>query len=147
MKKSKIIAAVLLLAMFSSLFTVAQVGQPAVNVSPTATEPEVIQEFTPDVQYVGGNETFINDMTSGYTIVADGALGDWAGAKGDTFGGITLWYGYDGSSLYVAAQWADSSFDDDVNLLNKTGMDENGSVWEVLPGADDMFAFGISSAR
>jgi hypothetical protein len=145
MKKSKIIAAVLLLAMFSSLFTVAQVGQPAVTVTPTATEPVEVQEFTPEVQYVGGNETYINDMSSGFTIVADGVLGDWAGAKGDTFGGITLWYGFDGSNLYVAAQWADSSFDDDVNLLNKTGMDENGSVWEVIPGADDMFAFGISS--
>jgi hypothetical protein len=132
--------------MFSSLFTVAQVGQPAV-MTQSATEPVETQDFTPEAkQYVGLNETYINDMT-GASISADGALGDWAGYVGDTFGGITLWYGYDASNFYVAAQWADSSFDDDVNLLNKTGKDENGSVFEVINGAEDMFAFGISSAK
>ena len=145
MKKSKIIAAVLLLAMFSSLFTVAQVGQPAINVTSTATEPIEIQEFTPEVEYVGTNESYINDLTA-YTIVADGALGDWAGAKHAVFNGIDLYFGYDASDFYVAAQWVDSSFDDEVNMWNKTGMDENGSVWEFLAGADDMFTFGISSA-
>ncbi|NHJ49865.1 MAG: hypothetical protein FK733_18880 [Asgard group archaeon] len=143
MKKSKIIAAVLLLAMFSSLFTVAQVGQPAIMTT-TASEPVEVQEFTPEVEYVGTNESFINDLTS-FTIVADGDLADWAGAKHAVFNGIDLYYGYDGSSFYVAAQWADTSFDDDVNLWNKTGLDENGSVWENLAGADDMFAFGITS--
>jgi hypothetical protein len=147
MKKSKIFVTVLLLAMFSSLFTVIDVDQPVINTITPSTKNHVdeITQFTTSKQYLGTNETYINNMTSGFSISIDGSISDWVGAKGETFGDITLWYGFDATHLMVAAQWADSSFDDDVNLWNKTGMDENGSVWEFLPGADDMFAFGIIS--
>jgi hypothetical protein len=139
MKKSKIFAAVILLAMFSSLFTVVNVGQLGItSVTGEAPVEDVTPIFTPNVQYLGANETYIQ-LVSGMT--QDGDLSDWAAYDHDVFNGVDLYLGYDATHVWVAAQWADTTYDwNTTNFVNKT--DTN--AWEILDGADDMLAIGFS---
>lgn len=139
MKKSKILAAVLLLAMFSSLFTVVNVGQLGVTTVTAETNP--IEDNTPTfnsnaIQYLGENETFIQTVSG---IAADGDLADWAAYDHAIINGVDLYLGYDGDNVYVAAQWADATWDNSTNFVNKTA-----TGWEILDGADDMLAIGFS---
>lgn len=139
MKKSKILAAVILLAMFSSLFTVVNVGQLGItSVSGEAPVEDVTPVYQPNaIQYLGENETFIQAVTG---MTQDGDLSDWATYAHGVFDGVDLYLGYDATHVWIAAQWADASYDwNTTNFVNKTG-----TGWEILDGADDMFAIGFS---
>ncbi|NHJ46602.1 MAG: hypothetical protein FK733_02325 [Asgard group archaeon] len=147
MKKSTVFTVVLLLVMFSSLFTIEYIGQPFIIASQAVIDTsDVISNFMSEtIQYVGENETYINNMTTGFSITIDGNLSDWDGAKHAEIYNTDIYFGYDSNYFYVAAQWDEESFDDDVSLWEKIGVDENGSVWEFIQGDDDQFAFGITS--
>ncbi len=145
MKRSKILAAVLLLAMFSSLFAVGTVTLPAQTGSASApTESEL---FTPDVMGdpMGDKGILAEDATA-YTLVADGDLAEWEGLSFEVFGGVNVSLVYDATYVYVALQWKDSTEDVTVGQWNKTGMINAALVdWQFVDGADDVIQIGFST--
>ncbi|NHJ41419.1 MAG: hypothetical protein FK731_15415 [Asgard group archaeon] len=139
MKKSKIFAAVLLLAMFSSLFTVVNSGQLGITVTgETSPVDDVAPTFTPNVQYLGANDTYIQAVTG---MTQDGDLSDWSGYAHDFINGVDLYLGYDATHVWIAAQWADATYDwNTTNFVNKTAT----NTYAIVDGADDMLAIGFS---
>jgi uncharacterized protein YfaT (DUF1175 family) len=147
MKKSKVFAAVLFVALFSSMFIVAQFStapSPVFAIGDIPVEEQIVA--SPELRPLGENGTMFVDMTSGYTITEDGDLADWVGADFEVFGGINLSVGYDATTVYVAAQWADATFDDDISHWNCTfnNLTSGDVTFDTLDGADDMFTFGFS---
>ncbi|MCF2144664.1 MAG: hypothetical protein K9W42_13280 [Candidatus Heimdallarchaeota archaeon] len=149
MKKSKIIAAILFLAMFSSIFVVAKTYKPIITTN-AITTPDISDEpsvepkaWTP--KPLGNKGIWIYNNTGGGAITLDGDLSDWATLPGDVFGGVTVYLAYDASNVYVACTWQDSTEDDALSHWNKTGMLNGSAVWEQLAGADDMLAIGFDN--
>ena len=145
MKKSKLLATVLLFAMFSSILTVVNFDSPASSSPVTPVTPVVTPEALGDP--LGTNGTMIVDV-SALTIVADGALADWVSTPFDIFNGVYTYVGYDSANVYVAVTWMDSSNDGDLSVWNKTGSTDDNStnaVWAEIEGADDMVAVGFSN--
>ncbi len=145
MKKSKILAAVLLLAMFSSVFTVGTVTLPAQTGSASApvTESEI---FTPDAMGDPmGNKGILADNATGHSFTADGDLADWVGMSFEMFGGVNVSLAFDATNVYIALQWKDTTYDVSVGQWNKTGMLNDTLVdWQFVNGADDVVQVGFS---
>lgn len=145
MKKSKLLATVLLFAMFSSLLTVVNFNSPASSSPVTPVAPVVTPEALGDP--MGDSGILIEDVTA-LTIVADGVLADWAATPFDRFGGVYTYVGYDATNVYVAVTWMDSSNDGVLSEWNKTGATKDNvthAVWADYDGADDMVAVGFSN--
>ncbi|MHA1213555.1 MAG: hypothetical protein ACTSSH_13990 [Candidatus Heimdallarchaeota archaeon] len=108
MKKSKILATVMLLVFFSSAFLVFNIQHPT---SGAIVAPEETLSVEPNAYVpvpLGDEGIWIIDLT-GETMVLDGSIADWttAGAAHDLFGGADTYIGYDATYVYVAAVWAD----------------------------------------
>ncbi|MHA1122606.1 MAG: hypothetical protein ACTSPC_07315, partial [Candidatus Heimdallarchaeota archaeon] len=134
MKKSKLLATVLLLTMFSSLITVVNLTSPASGSSENPVTSDVTPEALGDP--MGTKGIWIQDVNA-LTIVADGVLTDWALTPYDIFNGVYTYVGYDTANVYVAVTWMDSSNDGDLSLWNKTGgaaSNSSHAIWEELDG-------------
>ncbi len=147
MKKSKILAAVMLLAMFSSVFAVAITYGPTSGHSTTISDTELLDPKADATEW-GTKGIWMYDNTTGAAKVLDGDLADWAGTPHYNFNGVDTYLCFTGTHVYVAVQWVDSTDDDNtLSYWNKTGnMDDNvtHAVWEQLDGADDMLTVGFS---
>jgi hypothetical protein len=145
MKKSKILAAVLLLAMFSSVLTVVKFSSPVSGSSETPATPVVSPEALGDP--LGTKGVWLNDVTG--LITVDGALGDWATVPHAMCNGVDTYVGNDSTYAYVAVAWVDSSkFDGKVSEWNKTGAtldNVTNGAWVEYDGADDMVSVGFSN--
>ena len=145
MKKSKILAAVLLLAMFSSVLTVVKFSSPVSGSSETPATPVVSPEALG--QPLGEKGVWLNDVTG--LITVDGDLGDWATIPHAMCNGVDTYVGNDSTYAYVAVAWVDSSkFDGKVSEWNKTGatLDNiTNGAWVEYDGADDMVSVGFSN--
>jgi len=138
MKKSKILAVVMLLAMFSSVLTIVNINTPSASGYAPVTEDNSFEsDWVPAP--LGDKGILITDITA-ETITIDGDLSDWASVPYDYFGGVAVYLGFDGTDVYVAVEWADSSNDKVGSYWNKTGS----MTWEHLNGADDMITVGFS---
>jgi hypothetical protein len=140
MKKSKILAMLMLVAVFASAFSVATVTlSPAQFVA--ASAPTVIDEptvFTTDAKS-WDNGTYA--QTTAQTIVLDGNVSEWTDVIPETFGGAEVYLAFDGTNVYVAVVWADAVIDDQVSMWNKTDAEDG---FEALAGADDTVTVGFS---
>ena len=145
MKKSKILAAGLFLAMFSSIFAVAITNGPTSGYSSdTISDTELLN---PNATPWGAKGIWMIDNTTGAAKVIDGALDDWAGNPHDIFNGVDTYLCFTATYVYVAVQWADSKANNTASLWNKTGsMNDNTThaVYEQLDGEDDMVTVGFS---
>ena len=148
MKKSKLLATVLLFAMFSSLLTVGNYSSPA---SGSAIIP-ASSDVSPDAIVPGPMGTkgvWLQDV-SGETIFADGDLSDWGSTIHDVFNGVDVYIGYDSSDVYVGLAWEDSSRDGKLSEWNKTGSatldNATHGTYDQLAGADDMLAIGFTNS-
>ncbi|NHJ32524.1 MAG: hypothetical protein FK732_06660 [Asgard group archaeon] len=147
MKKSKILAAVMFIAMFSSLFTVANFSITPASVS------GALPSMTPDAigDPMGSKGVWVEDIT-GQTITIDGDLVDWDGfgARHEIFNGIDIYIGYDASNIYVALAWVDASHDMKLSEWNKTGHatldNATHGTYDQLDGATDMVAVGFTDS-
>jgi len=147
MKKSKILAAVLLLAMFSSVFGLATTGTTVQIGSSVADIPNTT--FTPDATGLGAplgdNGTWVADVTSS-PITFDSDYSDWAALPNYAiYGGINVSLAYDATYVYALISWKDTTNDIDVGRWNKTGnVNANYGEWAFLDGADDVLQIGFS---
>jgi len=147
MKKSKLLATVLLFAMFSSLLTVGNYSSPASGSAIIPASSDVSPEVIGDE--MGTKGVWLQDL-SGETIVADGDLSDWGSTIHDVFNGVDVYIGYDSSDVYVGLAWVDSTNDSKLSEWNKTGSDtldnETHGTYDQLAGADDMLAVGFTNS-
>ncbi len=144
MKKSKILAAVLLLTMFSSLFAVGTVTLPALTGSASAPDNNTL--ITPDVMGdpMGDKGILAEDATA-YTLVADGDLAEWDGLSFEVFAGVNVSLVYDATYVYIALQWKDTTEDVQIGQWNKTGMVNSLLAdWTFVDGADDVVQIGFA---
>jgi len=149
MKKSKIIAAIVLLAMFSSMFVVAKTH----NITIVANSSAPVVDEEPSVEPnaytgtpLGDKGIWIYNNTGGGAITIDGDLSDWASVPHDVFAGVTVYLAYDAVNVYVAVTWKDTTNDDEISHWNKTGMlNSTHAAWEQLLGADDMLSVGFDN--
>jgi hypothetical protein len=149
MKKSKLFAAVLLIAMFSSVFTVANFNTPVSGSTEIPTAPEA----TPDGalgDQLGTKGIWVANVTGTNTIIADGDPGDWTGVPGDVFNGVTTLIAYNKTHVSVGLIWVDSSNDMKISEWNKTGSatadNATHGTWDHLDGAVDMVAVGWTNS-
>jgi hypothetical protein len=142
MKKSTFFAAVLLVAMFSSVFTVVS-GNNAIIASGYAETPtpEDSSTITPDwtPKPLGSKGMYFENIT-GTSITIDGVFTDWATVEQARFGSIYLSVAFDDDYVYVYAKWADASHDTLAGKVNKT----NNNAWTVIPGSNDILSLGFS---
>ena len=153
MKKSKILGAVLLLAMFSSVFTIGVVTNPAQII--TASNPESPIADVSDEVYTGtplGNKGIYawNLTEDAVALTMDGDLDDWATIRNDTFSGVLVAIAFSDTDVYIALMWQDATFSDEVGYWNKTGdmnQTENPGMayWDYLAGAADMLNMGFTN--
>lgn len=145
MKKNKILAAVLLLAMFSSLFAVGTVTLPAQTGSASAPESTL---FTPDIMGdpMGDKGILAEDVSGSFTFSGDGELDEWVGLSFEIFSGVNVSLAYDATYVYIALQWKDTTEDVQIGQWNKTGMINSGLVdWTFIDGADDVIQVGFAT--
>ncbi|MCK5159211.1 MAG: hypothetical protein KAR08_08640, partial [Candidatus Heimdallarchaeota archaeon] len=143
MKKSKLLATVLLLTMFSSLITVVNFSSPTSGSSETPATPVASPEALGDP--MGTKGVLLTDVTG--LITVDGSIGDWITIDHDIFNGVDTYIGNDSTYVYVAVAWVDSSKDGKVSEWNKTGSTVDTAVngtWVEYDGADDMVSVGFS---
>ncbi|MFW9924057.1 MAG: PGF-CTERM sorting domain-containing protein [Candidatus Thorarchaeota archaeon] len=144
MNKSKILAAVMLLAMFSSLFSVATIVTPAqfsVASAPAAESSFVYPDYTPVP--LGEKGIWAANIADS-TITADGDLSDWVDIPFGIINGINVSLAYDSSYVYIALQWKDTAYDIAMGKWNKTGMITDTLVdWQFVDGADDVLLVGF----
>lgn len=147
MKKSKLLATVLLFAMFSSLLTVGNYSTPASGSAIVPASSDVSPEATGGP--MGNKGVWLQDV-SGETIAADGDLSDWGSTIHDIFNGVDVYIGYDTNDVYVGLAWVDSSRDGKLSEWNKTGSStlDNAThgTYDQLDGADDMLAVGFTNS-
>jgi len=147
MKKSKLLATVLLFAMFSSLLTVGNYSTPASGSAIIPASSDVSPEATGGP--MGTKGVWLQDV-SGETIFADGDLSDWGSTIHDVFNGVDVYIGYDSSDVYVGLAWVDSSRDGKLSEWNKTGSatldNATHGTYDQLAGADDMLAVGFTNS-
>ena len=144
MKKSKLLATVLLLTMFSSLITVVNFSSPTSGSSETPATPVASPEALNDP--MGTKGVLLTDVTG--LITVDGSIGDWITIDHDIFNGVDTYIGNDSTYVYVAVAWVDSSKDGKVSEWNKTGSTVDTAVngtWVEYDGADDMVSVGFSN--
>ena len=153
MKKSKILGAVLLLAMFSSIFSISVATTPAQLIrssNPESPTTNVVNDaWTPTP--LGDKGIYAWNLTvDPVTFTLDGNLSDWDGIHVDTFGGITIMIAFDDTDVYIALKWKDATFSDQVGYWNKTGdmnQTENPqeAYWDYLDGAADLLNLGFTN--
>ena len=141
MKKNKILALVMLTAIFVSAFSIATVTISPASFVFAKEAPSVINEpvFHPDkLSYDNGTWA---QLTSA-TIVLDGTVSEWdtAGIIPEYFGGALVYLAYDATSVYVAVVWADAIVSSDVSYWNKT---DTADGFEMLAGDDDVVTVGF----
>jgi len=147
MKKSKLLAAVLLIAMFSSVFTVANFSTPTSGSSEAPATPVA----TPDAvlgDELGTKGIWIADLGA-TNIIADGALGDWGATPHDYFNGVDTYIGYNTTHVSVGLTWFDASVDGKISEWNKTGASTDNithGTWVQYDGAVDMVAVGWTNS-
>jgi hypothetical protein len=151
MKKSKIFAAILFAALFSSLFLVANISRPTIIASGSAPVGSENPVMTPnwDPKPLGTNGTWIADITGGGGITLDGDLSDWTSESvpHDYMGAVDLYVAFDASYVYVAATWEDATLSDDISLWNKTGMlNSTHATWVEFGGSVDILTIGWSNS-
>jgi hypothetical protein len=149
MKKSKLLAVVVLFAMFCGSFATASATNNVTlpeKVTPTVTgnapasldpSPAAIDEYGIWAQDLGTDN-----------IVIDGNVTDWvdAGIEGTAYGGVSVYVAYNGSYVVVGLIWADATQDSTVGAWNKTGMiDADDAQWSFINGADDVANVGFST--
>ncbi|MHA1125733.1 MAG: PGF-CTERM sorting domain-containing protein [Candidatus Heimdallarchaeota archaeon] len=141
MKKSKILALVMLTAVFASAFSVATITTSPAHFA-VGSAPSVIDEptvFHPDkMSYDNG--TWAQFTTTAFT--PDGNLTEWdtEGIISEVFGGVTVYLAYDATYVYVGATWADSTYSADVSEWNKTDAADG---FTMLAGDDDVITVGF----
>ena len=147
MKKSKILAAVLLVTMFSGIFTVVNFSSPASGSSESPAAPVATPDALGDP--LGTKGIWVQDVTA-LTITADGDLSDWAATEHAEMNGVDTYLGYDGTNVYVGLTWMDSSNDMALSEWNKTGSatldNATHGTWNHLDGATDMVAVGFTNS-
>lgn len=147
MKKSKILAAVMLLAMFSSLFGIASVTTPAQYGSSEAPVNTPGEKSFSNNRALGENGTWVADVTafSGGFDYTD--LNDWDTLPNfAVYGGINVSIAFDGTYVYLLVNWKDTTNDSTVGQWNKTGnVNANYGAWDFLDGADDVLQVGFST--
>ena len=142
MKKSKILAMVMLTAIFASAFSVATMTISPAHFVVGSEAPSVIDEpsvFHPDkMSYDNG--TWAQLTTT--VLTADGDLADWIaeGIIPEVFGGVTVYLAFDGTNVYVAATWADSTYSTGVSMWNKTDATDG---FNAYAGDDDVITVGF----
>lgn len=144
MNKSKILAAVMLLAMFSSIFSVATYVTPAQVFASSASAQEssfVYPDYTPVPL---GEKGIWAAGIADSVITADGDLADWEDIPFGIINGINVSLAYDSSYVYIALQWKDTASDIAMGKWNKTGMITDTLVdWQFVDGADDVLLVGF----
>lgn len=148
MKKNKLLATVLLFAMFSSLLTVGNYSTPASGSAIIPASSDVSPEAIVPGE-MGNKGVWLQDV-SGEVITADGDLSDWGTTIHEIFNGVDLYIGYDSSNVYVGLAWVDSSRDGKLSEWNKTGSatldNATHGTYDQLAGADDMLAVGFTNS-
>jgi hypothetical protein len=139
MKKSKILALVMLTAVFASAFSVATITvSPAQFVAgstaPVIDEPAVLH---PDKKSFA-NGTYA--QLTAQTIVLDGNVSEWTDVIPETFGNALVYLAYDATYAYVAVVWNDATVNDVVSKWNKTDAADG---FAMLNGADDTVTVGF----
>ncbi|MHA1441656.1 MAG: hypothetical protein ACTSPK_07335, partial [Candidatus Heimdallarchaeota archaeon] len=118
MKKSKILAMLMLVAVFASAFSVATITLSPAQFVVGSAAPSVVDEPTvlaPNkLSYDNG--TWAKLTTA--SIVLDGNVSEWTDVIPETFGGATVYLAYDATNVYVAVVWADAIVDDQVSMWN-----------------------------
>ncbi|MHA1126628.1 MAG: hypothetical protein ACTSO7_08795 [Candidatus Heimdallarchaeota archaeon] len=152
MKKSKILALIMLTAIFASAFSVA-----TITISPAhfavGSAPSVIDEptvFHPDkMSYDNG--TWAQFTTTAFT--ADGNTTEWIieGIVSEIFGTASVYLAYDATNVYVAVEWIDATEDITMAQWNKTGLYDQTqfpgeATWSIVAGHDDVVQVGFSDA-
>ncbi|MBN1330550.1 MAG: hypothetical protein JXA54_13835 [Candidatus Heimdallarchaeota archaeon] len=143
MKKSKILAAVLLLAMFATSLSVVKVTNTVFIKGPSPVYESTT--YSPNA-YVGTpmGEKGIWIVETTETINIDGDLSEWVGIPNDFFAGVNTSLAYDANFVYVGCQWADTTNDNTFSTWNKTGLIDAGHVaFEKIIGEDDMLTVGF----
>lgn len=146
MNKKKILAVVMLLTVFSSVFAFApSKAQMTIVDAPaqTVSEDNEALDSSPNAlgDPLGGKGIWAQEANMSL-FTADGNLTDWAGTgvQSEIFNGIEVWLAYDNVSVYVGLKWTDATLDNTVGNWTKTAED----TWEFIAGADDMVTVGFS---
>lgn len=156
MKKSKILAAVLLLAMFSSLFSVATVVTPARMASTSAPESPVNSELSSDAYStpLGDKAAFAENITdfttSELNLVFDGNVSEWTNVSKEALDGVYVQIAFDkvAEEVYIALKWADDTISTALGNWIKTGDDNQTALpgkalWDYVAGAIDLVNIGF----
>ncbi|NHJ04559.1 MAG: hypothetical protein EAX90_07035 [Candidatus Heimdallarchaeota archaeon] len=156
MKKSKILAAVLLLAMFSSLFSIATVITPAQTVIASAPESPVNNISSDAYNKALGNKAIFAENVTDFTaadlsIVFDGNVTEWTNVSQEIFDGVYVQIAFDkvAGEVYIALKWADATISKQIGNWIKTG-DANQTefpgkaTWDYVAGAIDLVNLGFS---
>ncbi len=144
MKKSKIIAIVILAAMFAGSFAVANVTTSTISMGSSPVIEST--SYAPDV-YVGtplGDQGIWIDEVTGITV--DGDISDWATYHSIFVDGINVSIGYDATYVYVACQWFDIAPSTDLFYWEKWMNYEGYAYFDQYRGYDDMLTVGFSDA-
>lgn len=156
MKKSKILAAVLLLAMFSSLFSVATVITPARTASTSAPGSPIGSELSSDAYNtpLGDKAAFAENITdfttSDLAMVLDGNVTEWTNVSKEALDGVYVQIAFDkvAEEVYIALKWADDSISTELGHWMKTGdgnqtAHPNEALWDYIAGAIDLVNIGF----
>ena len=149
MKKSKILAAVMLLAMFSSVFGIASTNT-TVQFGSSAVDTPTTDYTTDDLGLgdpLGENGTWVYDLVgNSKTITFDDAdYSDWAELPNfEIYGGVNISIAFDATYVYLLISWEDATNDSDVGRWNKTGdTNDDYGEWAFLDGSDDVLQIGF----
>lgn len=143
MKKSKILAMLMLVAVFASAFSVATITNSPAQLAVGSSAPDVVTDdpvFHPEA---ASDDKGIMAQLTTTVFTLDGNVSDWdaEGILPDTYGGITVYLAYDAANVYVAVIWADATVNSTASLWNKT---DNADGFEVKDGCDDVVTIGFT---
>ncbi|MHA1355074.1 MAG: hypothetical protein ACTSR1_07885, partial [Candidatus Heimdallarchaeota archaeon] len=142
MKKSKILAMLMLVAVFASAFSVATITLSPAQFVVGSADPSVVDEptvLTPNAQS-WDNGTYA--QLTAQSIVLDGNVDEWIDVIPETFGNALVYLAYDATNVYVAVVWADAVVDSDLCMWNKTDATDG---FAAIAGADDTVTVGFES--
>lgn len=106
------------------------------------TEQIISSNFEPKA--MGTKGIWAQNITGLTTISVDSDLSEWATIANLTLDDTTIWLAFDENNVYIACEWEDTQYNNEINLWKKYGMyNSTHANWNLIGGNDDVLCIGF----
>lgn len=94
---------------------------------------------------IGEKGIWAQNITGLSSITIDNDLSEWENIPYLNINNVLIWLAFDESNVYIAFEWDDITFDDELSHWRKYGMfNETIAYWFLYEGADDALSIGFT---